>query len=794
MHRRLFPLAALLILVFSTLSPGLLSGAARAAQGPGEEPPSIYDAQSTSGPRPQSDAVLPESSPAGPGAVVIPGVPAYLWRHGCGPTAAGMIIGYWDAQGYDWLVPGDASTQTAAVNEMMASSLGPGSHYTDYVQPVDHGPEPPQPDRSEEPLGDEHPSDSLADFMRTSWSSRGNYYGWSWFSDFGPALEGYVNRVKPAGYSVSVENMTMFDGRLNWESYRAEIDAGRPAALLVDTDGDGYTDHFITAIGYDDSTGVRRYAAYDTWNRQVHWYEFRMLGKGIQWGIFGAVSFRIDPPAQEETLDICLADEPASLYLYSEDLDLSAGLVLSALYDGPIDPLSQGQGPGVLQDQPTFENGLALRRTVQAPPGTLIVDEHGEVVSLEPGVVYRPAGCSAADCAQEYSGGTVELEQVQVTYPLLPGLTWSDGEPLTASDSVFSFRLSTDPGTPSVSLAKKALARRTQSYVAAGETETVWTGLPGYRPAGLGQGFWTPLPQHSMEELSAVGKPVEELEPDLPLGWGPYRIVRWEPGEAIRLEENPRYHRLEEELPFFKRLVFHFSLDPLEGLLSGECDISPDLDADLDSLQAYDLEGRLKLMPVRQLEQVFPAASGGAEAGVLVSAAAPPISYPALDPGGWLLWNIERLRVGVEADIPQGGGELLSPDDGTRYRFEAGALLAAARVTHIPLSPDALPSPGPLMGIGHYFENQVQGVLPSALSRPYTLEIHYSQDELGQADEHRLGLYYWDGSGWTLEPTSRVDPENGRLSASPQRFGLWAVLGGEPAAGHSLYLPQVGGG
>ena len=39
--------------------------------------------------------------------IVISGVPAYYWYRGCGPTSAGMIIGYWDGHGYSNLVVGD---------------------------------------------------------------------------------------------------------------------------------------------------------------------------------------------------------------------------------------------------------------------------------------------------------------------------------------------------------------------------------------------------------------------------------------------------------------------------------------------------------------------------------------------------------------------------------------------------------------------------------------------------------------------------------------------------------------
>ena len=71
----------------------------------------------------------------------ISSVPAYDWRHGCGPTAAGMVIGYWDGQGYGALVPGDAYTQTTAVDTMIASGnsdLDLGTNFSDYCFPVEY--------------------------------------------------------------------------------------------------------------------------------------------------------------------------------------------------------------------------------------------------------------------------------------------------------------------------------------------------------------------------------------------------------------------------------------------------------------------------------------------------------------------------------------------------------------------------------------------------------------------------------------------------------------------------------
>jgi len=49
-----------------------------------------------------------------------------------------------------------------------------------------------------------------------------------------------------------------------------------------------------------------------------------------------------------------------------------------------------------------------------------------------------------------------------VTFEMLEGLTWSDGTPLTADDSVYSFEVWADPDTP----ASRYLVDRTTSYEA----------------------------------------------------------------------------------------------------------------------------------------------------------------------------------------------------------------------------------------------------------------------------------------------------------------------------------------
>lgn len=207
--------------------------------------------------------------------IVINNVPSYLWQHGCGPTALGMVIGYYNDVGFSSLVDGSAATQTTSVNNAIANP----EHYSDYSQPIDYYPDL-FADLSEG--GDAHESDCIADFMETSWSSEENRYGWSWSNLINIAFTNYV-LSKNSNYYTNV-SYNWYSGS-SWNTYKTEIDNDRPVVLLVDSNGDGYTDHFVTGIGYDESNST--YAIYDTWDNGIHWYQWRGMSSSYQWGIYG---------------------------------------------------------------------------------------------------------------------------------------------------------------------------------------------------------------------------------------------------------------------------------------------------------------------------------------------------------------------------------------------------------------------------------------------------------------------------------------------------------------------------
>ncbi|HPR32596.1 MAG TPA: hypothetical protein PLK12_10885 [Prolixibacteraceae bacterium] len=214
------------------------------------------------------------------GDVLIGSVPSYLWQRGCGPTSVGMIVGYYDQLGFADLIPGESLLQTDEVNDVIAND----DHYNDYSLPLDYYPNL-LADKSQ--IGGAHASNCIADFMETSWSSVGNYWGWSWLSDLRYAFQDYVRYIN-SEYRYQTSNVYHFSADFQ-SRYMAEIDHNHPVVFLVDTDGDGGTDHFVTGIGYNLSTGM--YAIYDTWDRNIHWFAWRPMASGSTWGIYSFTTF-----------------------------------------------------------------------------------------------------------------------------------------------------------------------------------------------------------------------------------------------------------------------------------------------------------------------------------------------------------------------------------------------------------------------------------------------------------------------------------------------------------------------
>jgi len=279
-----------------------------------------------------------------------------------------------------------------------------------------------------------------------------------------------------------------------------------------------------------------------------------------------------------------------------------ARVIRQAIYDGPIDTVGYSYQPVILQKLPSLVDGDAVITAVSVEADAPIVDANGDVVKLTSGTRVRPSGCRADDCAVTFDGRPVTMDAMRVTFSLKPEVRWSDGAPLTAQDSVYSFNLARSPDTPNW----KWLESRTSSYTATDDYTAVWIGLPGFLDPAYATAFWTPLPEHVWRAYTPATLLEQDAVMRTPLGYGPYVIDKWEPGQYIRLSPNPYYFRAEEGLPYFETLTFRFISNQdvktgLDALAKGQCDVlSLDLylERDLPRLQEMEAAGQAAMYPV----------------------------------------------------------------------------------------------------------------------------------------------------------------------------------------------------
>ncbi len=299
-----------------------------------------------------------------------------------------------------------------------------------------------------------------------------------------------------------------------------------------------------------------------------------------------------EPPVR---LTICTASLPDSLFPYDGLDPFAKQNILAMLQDGPFDGVGGDLVPVILEKVPIMDDGDLLLEPVVVQPGQTVVDASGVLVVLKPGVTLRPAGCREAKCAITWDGTSeLTMDRMIVTFSLKEGLTWSDGIPLTAGDSVFSFALASDPQAPGLRWAES----RTTAYRAFDDRTVVWEGRPGFTTADLAHFFWVPLPAHLFEKdadwAEMAGDPaLVRADPS----FGPFRVSEW--GQTgLLLTRNPHYFRSHEGFPLmdeiFLRPVPEGPEAAWEALQSGECDL---LDSTFGLQNHPDLLERIQTAP-----------------------------------------------------------------------------------------------------------------------------------------------------------------------------------------------------
>ncbi len=158
----------------------------------------------------------------------------------------------------------------------------------------------------------------------------------------------------------------------------------------------------------------------------------------------------------------------------------------------------------------------------------------------------------------------------QITFTLRPGVFWSDGQPVTAADVVFTFQKQKNPELGWIFQSEKSLI---DSVTAPNDSTAIFyysRDYP-YQLTDANEGFI--LPKHVLQKLTPEEWKTTAFNQN-PVTDGPYLLKHWTRQQAIELQANPRYFR--KGFPKIKRVLFKIVADEsirLSQAQNGEIDI-----------------------------------------------------------------------------------------------------------------------------------------------------------------------------------------------------------------------------
>ncbi len=168
-------------------------------------------------------------------------------------------------------------------------------------------------------------------------------------------------------------------------------------------------------------------------------------------------------------LNVCIANEPASLYRYDGRNSLSKQSVFAALY-------GFHDGSTLLQALPDIS-----QETVSPEEGMTVLTADGTVQVLRKGTQVYATG--QPEVTAWDTDLALDMQRSTIIYRLYDEQLWSDGTPLTAHDLLYTYHLLRRLELPAYQWALE----RTDKLEALDEQTLKWTGIPGFcqRPYGV---------------------------------------------------------------------------------------------------------------------------------------------------------------------------------------------------------------------------------------------------------------------------------------------------------------------
>ncbi len=252
----------------------------------------------------------------------------------------------------------------------------------------------------------------------------------------------------------------------------------------------------------------------------------------------------------------------------------------------PVPPLVSDAAAANAATMPLTSTATTATTAMTSSTATNATSETNAITATAPltTTITEPlTGTEALTMTQEVldtliaTGEVTTAQQIVVTYHWNPAMRWSDGEPLTASDSVFAYELAETMLLGNEAFTRYQMLERyevvdehtTRAYLQPDFLDPA-TINPDYTDPAYVLHAWTPLPHHMLQE-DTTAKLFDFAWS--PIGYGPYMIDRREEG-GIRMHRNPYYGGVE---PSEADLLFLFmpSFEVLRtSMVGGSLDVA----------------------------------------------------------------------------------------------------------------------------------------------------------------------------------------------------------------------------
>ncbi|HEX8991479.1 MAG TPA: peptide ABC transporter substrate-binding protein [Anaerolineales bacterium] len=206
------------------------------------------------------------------------------------------------------------------------------------------------------------------------------------------------------------------------------------------------------------------------------------------------------------------------------------------------------------------------------------------------------------------SNGGISADGLTITWKLKPCLFWSDGQPITSRDFLFTWKAMVDPANAPVSRA----GWTSITGIDTPDDQTVvihfkslypaWPTLFDLGPNNIGGGL---LPEHIFTGRTGLEKDPQIHQPT----WagGPFAIKEWVAGSHMTLVRNPNYFGTPAKLDSIDIKFIPDHAAALAALKTGDVDLLINLSqSDIEAVNALAPQGiHLRLDPNSDFEQLF---------------------------------------------------------------------------------------------------------------------------------------------------------------------------------------------